>query len=67
MKLKQFAKNINELLEKYPNAIVVYASDGEGNHFNEVFYEPSPGYIEENEFTHEHYLVKTKVNAICIN
>ena len=36
MTLKAYAKLINKLAEKYPRATVVYASDDEGNCFQQV-------------------------------
>lgn len=45
MKLKQYAKKLQALAEEYPNAVVVYASDDEGNEFNLVSRDPSPGYL----------------------
>ena len=41
MVLKEYAKYINELAKKNPKARVIYASDEEGNSYNDVFYQPS--------------------------
>lgn len=67
MKLKEFAKNINELLKDRPETAdfeVVSSRDDEGNGFNLVHYSPSVGNYdnEEREFKEE-----KKLNAVCIN
>jgi len=41
MKLKVYAKAINILLERFPDAEVYYSIDDEGNHYMPVYYEPS--------------------------
>lgn len=67
MKLKDFAANINKLMEDRPETRefeVVSARDDEGNGFNLVSYEPSVGNYDgdEREFTEE-----KELNAVCIN
>ena len=42
MKLKEYAKVIAVLAEKYPNAKVIFSIDDEGNAYNEVFYHHIP-------------------------
>ncbi|MCK5603684.1 hypothetical protein KAR91_17490 [Candidatus Pacearchaeota archaeon] len=66
MTLKDFAENINELLEKRPETAdfdVVSASDDEGNGFNPVHYDPSTGWFEDGEFNTD----TTVDNAVCVN
>ena len=69
MKLKYFAKKINELAERYPDLAVVYSSDDEGNSFDEVYYDPSLGFFDRGDFVTgadlKEYLYK--INACCIN
>ena len=43
MKLKEYAKKLSKLAEKYPNAIVVYGYDDEGNGYQEVNFIPTAG------------------------
>ena len=67
MKLKDFAKNINELLESRPEAaeyLVVSSKDDEGNGFNLVTYTPCIGKyeVEDVDFNEE-----IKANSVCIN
>ena len=68
MKLKEYAKVIAVLAEKYPNAKVIFSIDDEGNAYNEVFYHPTPGHFDNvMEFEPVGDVKKVKVNAICIN
>lgn len=82
MTLKEYAESINELANKYPDLLVVYASDDEGNNFQKVNYAGTLGFFEgdyrgqfidkgniENdpdEELYQPYVGKTP-NAICIN
>ena len=59
MVLKEYAKYINDLVKIDPNAEVVYASDAEGNSYEEVFYKPSLQKLPK-EFKH------VSKNAVCI-
>jgi hypothetical protein len=36
MTLKEYSESISKLAEKYPDALVVYSSDDEGNSFQKV-------------------------------
>jgi len=71
MKLKDFAKEINELTKKYPNATVVFASDEEGNSFHENRFAPSSGNFRGRDFIKddgtEEFSENYSVNAVCIN
>ena len=75
MKLKEYAKLINNIAKRYPNLEVIYSKDDEGNDFQEVVYEPSIGYFEEGEYTEfdsiesdeQQFLNIKNCNAICIN
>ena len=73
MKLKKYAKIIEELAAKYPNAEVIYSSDDEGNDFDKVVFSPTLGnyksrdeFVPENQFK-DYEDEKLKVNAVCIN
>ena len=75
MKIKKYLKVLQELAEKYPNADVVFASDAEGNSYDRVNYNPTPGHFNESEFVPEAHFEeymqdfegKLKTNAICLN
>lgn len=41
MKIKSYIKKLQKLAERYPNAVLVAASDDEGNSFNEVNFGPT--------------------------
>ena len=67
MKLKQFAANINKLLQDRPETAdldVVTSKDDEGNGFNLVHYSPQVGSYNEND---REFKEEQKVNAVCVN
>jgi hypothetical protein len=71
MKLREYAKNIAAIAEKYPNAQVVSSSDDEGNSFHPIYYNPTAGQFKYGEFISEEEMkemqMKGKVNAVCVN
>jgi hypothetical protein len=79
MTLTEFADKINELALKYPNALVVGASDDEGNDFRICHNEPAPGHYNDREWTSEENLKDLneerindgeeplELNSVCIN
>ena len=67
MKLKEYAKLIATLAEKYPNAKVIYSRDDEGNGFEEVHYAPSLGDFDSENGEFESDGENKKVNAVCVN
>lgn len=67
MKLKDFVKNLNELIAARPETAefdVVTSKDDEGNGFNLVYFNPQVGHYdsEEREFKEE-----IIANAVCVN
>jgi len=58
-------RNLTKLRNKHGNIPAVYSSDDEGNNFQHVYFEPTVGKLEENEFEDE--VLDDEVNAICIN
>ena len=68
MKMKEYAEKISKLAEKYPDVVVVYSRDEEGNGYKEVFYNPTAGQFEDGEFAKGKGLErKLPINAVCIN
>lgn len=69
MTLSEFSCKIDRLAAKYPDAIVVAASDEEGNSFNEIDVEPWVGYFDEdcNFSTKKSEVNKPAKRAICVN
>lgn len=68
MNIKDFAANIQRLAKKYPDAIVVYSSDSEGNGFSEVDYGPTPGYFDPCSQQWDTEPVDGEgIRAICVN
>lgn len=49
MKLEQYIKELQELLEKHGDLTLYTASDDEGNEYNRVHYGPSLRYLPEGE------------------
>lgn len=71
MKFKEFVENVSRLLENRPELgdfEAVTSKDDEGNGFNIVYFEPSLGYFDGDEFTPEdEEELKEEINAVCIN
>jgi hypothetical protein len=83
MTLKEYSKSIKELAAKYPDALVVSASDDEGNSFQTVHYAGTLGFFSKNsrssggEFVDMgsveespddyEHFVGEEPNAVCIN
>jgi hypothetical protein len=70
MKLTEYIKKLEEILQTHGDCKVIYAIDDEGNHFDNVHFDPSPCRFDEDdkegvEFWHQDQQVK--VNAVCIN
>jgi len=71
MKLKDYLKNINELVKQNKELLeldVVYSVDDEGNNFSKVIFTPCIGTYESGSFLEfEEDSHKGDLNAICIN
>lgn len=78
MILREFLDNINKMVEKDSSVLdlkVIYSKDDEGNGYQEVYYDPTLFYSED-DFTvsqedfddeQECFDEELVVNAICIN
>jgi hypothetical protein len=66
VRLKEYAKLIEDLAFRYPNAEVVYSSDEEGNSFEKVYHAPTLGLFDGFDF-YSAAEEEVEVNAICIN
>ena len=71
MTLKEFIENLQELAEQYPEALeleVITSKDDEGNGYNAVFYSPSVGVLDGDDFRGIDYEVeKRKPTVVCVN
>jgi hypothetical protein len=78
MKLKEYLKDLNSLVKKYPklnDVIVIYARDDEGNGYQEVV--NSPAFLQVHDinerdlevvgFMNEANIAIEDINAIIIN
>lgn len=66
MKLKEYSKHITDMAKKYPDLEVISARDEEGNGFFPVYYHPTLGIFENDNFDDDPKDT-SKYNAICIN
>lgn len=76
IKFGEYVKGLVELLENNPKlseAIIVYASDDEGNSFHPLGWHATMGYFDKDElyFYSESDLIDEKmgdaINAVCVN
>ena len=82
MKLSDFISVCKNVLDEYGDLDVIYASDDEGNSYNDIYYAPTLGDYTGGEFTSEkdfeeaeEYIdgvdgsetVNYTINAVCIN
>ena len=68
MKLKDYAKQLQVLADKYPNALVITSSDDEGNSYGEVVYSPAAGKFKNGEWEpFDNDSATAKPNAVCLN
>lgn len=80
MKLKEFLENIQRMVKEDPSLLeldVITSKDAEGNGYEEVYYSPSTGVYDSEEwefvpsdsedFEEEWGYTKEDINTICIN
>jgi hypothetical protein len=71
MTLKTYIAGLQEIAEKHPGAIVVYAADDEGNSYSPVHYTGTVGNFKDGEFQSQKNLKDagddSPLNAVCIN
>jgi len=78
MKLKEYIKNLQEVLDEHGDIDVIYSSDDEGNYYGKVNFKPSVGSFTEDgadsSFRDEDEFEEMigdgwtpTVNAVCIN
>jgi hypothetical protein len=75
MTLKEYIEGLQEFIKENPNALdleVVTSKDDEGNGYNRVYYSPTLGQFEDNEFIaysqfDEWERDDSDVNAVCVN
>lgn len=78
LRLADYAAHVSELAKNYPDAVVIYASDEEGNSFHKSYFAPAMGCWQEGwqEFLTQGDIQDRKetgddgtyeLNACCIN
>lgn len=66
MKLKDYLKQLNDLVKENPEILtmeVITSKDDEGNGFNKVHYSPSFGHFDGDNYDSN----SRKINAVCLN
>ena len=66
MKLKDYVEQLTQILEQNPEAMdynVIYATDDEGNCFNDAIYPPCLGNFDGEYFNSD----SDNNNSICLN
>ena len=69
MKLEQYIINLQNFLIEFPKAkdfLVITSKDDEGNGFSEVYFLPSLGEYDGEDFMHEGEDPR-ELNAVCVN
>lgn len=67
MKLKEYIKKLNDILEEHGDLECIYSSDDEGNNFQRVNYSPQAGNFEEEDFNEVDSDDDKEINCVCIN
>lgn len=72
MTLNEYIESLQEIVKENPengDLLVIYSSDGEGNYFDTVYWSPTLGYYEDNEFqtSNEEDEDEISINSVCIN
>jgi hypothetical protein len=75
MTLKEFIENLQKFVEENPRALeleVITSKDAEGNGYNRVYYEPSMGHYDGDDFiSHSEFEDWNRddddLNSVCLN
>lgn len=67
MKLKHYIKLLQEIAKENPDALVISASDEEGNSYNPVMYKPSILYYSKKDGDVNDVKYDGYVEAVCVN
>lgn len=75
MTLREYIEGLQDFVKENPNALeleVISCIDNEGNGYNEVYYGPSLGHFDDNEFIpysqfEEWGREDSDINAVCVN
>ena len=64
MRLNKYVALLQDIADQYGDLEVIYSKDDEGNGYQEVHYDPSPGNFEDGEFDNT---LEDAFNAVCVN
>jgi hypothetical protein len=68
MKLKEYAKHLAKLAKQHPDIDVYYAIDEEGNDYKPIYYHPSVGCLDGDDFeSASNNDFRGPINACCVN
>jgi hypothetical protein len=75
MTLREYIEQLQNFAQENPDTLdmdVIYSRDDEGNGFQKIYYSPSKGIYEDNEFISSEQLEdyerdENEINSVCIN
>ena len=75
MKLGEYIKTLNDLIEENPKCLdfnVITSKDAEGNGYSSIYYGPTIGIFEDEEFIPKSQVQEwdrnpEEVNSVCLN
>jgi uncharacterized protein YkuJ len=68
MRIRAFITHLEAIAKEYgENLDCVYSTDDEGNGFNLVYYSPTIGYFDGEDFDTKETREIDSINAVCIN
>ena len=75
MKLREYIENLREFVKENPEALdmdVITSKDDEGNGYNHIYYSPTKGHFDGDDFIpagdlEEYGKDKNEVNSVCLN
>ena len=77
MKISEMIKRLEKIKKEYGDMDLVYSSDPEGNHYDEVYFGPTVGcwIAEEEEWVSKDHFIEDseyfdrdlEINSVCVN
>ncbi len=74
MTAQQYLEQLTKLVAENPDAILIYASDDEGNNFRETHFSPTLGNFSLTDYSNGEFIPQDsedfeshELNAICLN
>ena len=67
MKISEIIESLQETLNNYGDLEACTSIDDEGNGFRKVYYEPTPGHFDGEDFTPVENIDDEEINSVCLN